>query len=70
MSIEIESYIQALNLLNAYSEIRRLYENMVLIVDEEHTSEEIKREARELTKDGFDAFVGKLQKRNGANADE
>lgn len=70
MSYKIESYIQALNLLNAYSEIRKLYENMELIADEEHTSEEIKCEARELTKDGFDAFVGKLQKRNGANADE
>lgn len=70
MSYKIENYIQALNLLNAYSEMRQLYENMVLIADEEHVSEELNFEARELTNDGFDVFIGKLQKRSGNNADK
>lgn len=40
--------------------MRKLYENFLEIINDEISSEEEKNEARELTKDGFYPFVGKL----------
>lgn len=62
---DLETYGNAMDFVSAMVEVRKTYDEIKSIADDETYTEQERREAKELTKGGIYEFIGIVQTANG-----
>ena len=65
MNLGLDQYMEALELVKALAAMRSQYRELLSIQSNEYLDEDVRYEASQLTKDGFEGYISKIMNLGG-----